>query len=1034
MSSRYAFRRQTEPGSYEPDESQRAVIDHDAGPLLVLGAPGTGKTSTLVASVAARVARGTPPERILAFTFGRRGAQSLRRRIASAVAPGRGGTVTEVNVHTFHAFAFAILRLAGGPPPKLLTGPEQDLIIRELLAESDPAAWPPSLRAAVPTRGFATQLRDLILRCSERGIDPPRLAAYGQSENRPEWTAAAEFYHDYLTQLALREGGSRYDTAEIVRVAASLLDRDPALAEAVRPEHVYVDELHDTDPGQLALLRRLASAGTHLVAFADPDSATFAFRGGDPEGVRRFPDVFTHRDGTPAERVHLTHAHRAGEKLLAAGRTVSRRLAGLGPHRGRASARETPGVVQARVFASTGAEAAHIADVLRTAHLRDGTPWSRMAVLVKSTAAHLPVLARALRQAHIPMAVHGEDLPLSQQPIVRPLLTLVRCGLDPKHVDEDTAVALLHSPFGGADPLGERRLRQALRATAMERGDRRPSGDLLAEALRDPDLWELPEEPWARPVRALGELMALVRDGDRSLRYSVEETLWAVWRHSGLAERLTELALSGGPRAASADADLDAMMTLFDGAANFTDRLPGAGPEVFVEHVLAQDLPADTLAAHADRGEAVRVVTAHAAKGLEWDLVVIAGVQEGSWPNLRLRDGLLAADALVDTDAGRAARDINRAAVLLAEERRLFYVAVGRARERLLVTAVDDDEEGVPSRFLEELGIEPEEAAAPEAPMTLPSLVARLRLAAADQHAPDHRRAAAAAQLSRLAEAGVAGADPRSWWGLAALSDDRPLSMPGEAVRVSPSTVESVLDCGLRWVLERHGGSEASGTAQLIGNIVHAAAEESVGAADVAAAMHDYVGANMESMPVEAPWLSAKQRERVAKMVDKFAAWVRENPREFVAAERGFTVTLSEGDVTVELSGKVDRLEKDAAGRLYIVDIKTGRGDAPSKADAEANPQMAAYQVAAEHGAFKEGTEAGGAALLHIGSSSVGPAVREQSALSERDDPKWAENLVLDVAERMAAATFTAKHTGKCATCKVKDACPISGKGRQVTD
>ena len=133
------------------------------------------------------------------------------------------------------------------------------------------------------------------------------------------------------------------------------------------------------------------------------------------------------------------------------------------------------------------------------------------------------------------------------------------------------------------------------------------------------------------------------------------------------------------------------MVALFDAAARFVDRLPGARTEVFLDHVLGQELPADTLAPTADRGEAVRLLTAHAAKGLEWDVVVVAGVQEGVWPDLRLRGSVLGSERLVDVLAGRAARPGavgRRVAALLDEERRLFYVAATRARRQLLVTAV----------------------------------------------------------------------------------------------------------------------------------------------------------------------------------------------------------------------------------------------------------------------------------------------------------------------------------------------------------
>ena len=143
-------------------------------------------------------------------------------------------------------------------------------------------------------------------------------------------------------------------------------------------------------------------------------------------------------------------------------------------------------------------------------------------------------------------------------------------------------------------------------------------------------------------------------------------------------------------------------MDLFDAAARFTDRLPAASPRDFYEHLMAQQVPGEWSSPTSGGPEAVRVLTAHSSKGLEWDLVCVAGVQEGSWPDLRRRGSLLGSDVLVDVLAGRDAAGLSRVAPQLAEERRLFYVAVTRARRRLLVTAVSGEEEQ-PSRFLDEL-------------------------------------------------------------------------------------------------------------------------------------------------------------------------------------------------------------------------------------------------------------------------------------------------------------------------------------------
>ena len=293
--------------------------------------------------------------------------------------------------------------------------------------------------------------------------------------------------------------------------------------------------------------------------------------------------------------------------------------------------------------------------------------------------------------------------------------------------------------------------------------------------------------------------------------------LWAIWRAAAVAQRLSSLALSGGPGAAAADRDLDAVVALFDVAARFADRLPKAGPEVFLDHLLGQQISGDSLAPQAPSAEGVRLMTAHAAKGLEWDVVVVAGVQEGGWPDLRARGSLLGSQQLVDLlvagDDSGSTSALQSVAARLAEERRLFYVAVTRARRQLIVTAVRSDDQQ-PSRFLDELV----PSQTDERPLTrvprgldLPSVVAELRAVVTnpkDNDPAGRRETAAAAQLARLAAAGVRGADPHDWYGLAALSDDRGLVDDGDLVTLSPSRVEAFQRCQLRWLLESAGRHE----------------------------------------------------------------------------------------------------------------------------------------------------------------------------------------------------------------------------------
>lgn len=1147
MSGVQAYRLVRRPAEAAParldDPAQREVIAHTDGPLLVLGGPGTGKTSTLVEAVTARVAEGVDPERLLVLTFSRRQATALRHRIETRIAGAGRRVVREPLVRTFSGYAFGLLRRAaaerGEPAPRLLTGAEQDLVIRELLADSeddpenateaepagdDGVGWPAELRPALRTRAFAEQLRDLLQRAAERGVDATELARLGQRLGRPDWVAAARFLRQYVSVLALRDVSNRgsvaYDNAELVRAAAASLADDPALltAERRRLAYVYVDELADTDPAQLDLLELVAAGGVPLVAFADPDSSTYAFRGADPGGITAFPHRFRTASGAPARTLVLHTSYRTGAGLLAATARVARRLRGPAAHRFPAPLPDAePGQVQVHTFRSATSEATYLAHALRSAHLVDGIPWSRMAVLVRSTTRQLGPVQRALRTVGVPTVVHAEDLPLHLQPGVAPLLLLLRCALEPEALDEAAAVALLHSPLGGADPLAERRLRQGLRTLALAAGDRRPASELLVEALRDPRHLAGIDRRWAEPAKTVAGLLHTAREAAGAPGATAEDVLWAVWQASGLAERWAGAIRppAGGAvdpawrhRAEAADRDLDAVVALFDAAARFVDRLPGARTQVFLDHVFGQELPADTLAPSADRGEAVRLLTAHAAKGLEWDLVAVVGVQEGVWPDLRLRGSLLGAERLVDVLAGRAdgaglaANLVGQTSALLDEERRLFYVAISRARRRLLVSAVASaaaggaDHEEQPSRFLYELrgpaaadfdrdrtpgrspvgtpdgspaggaggtptgadgrsdaqpaerlderpAERPDErrdelpVARPPRALTLPALVAELRTAVADPGSPPLRRRAAAAELARLAAAGVPGAHPDDWWGLRPLSDDRPLYADGEPVRVTPSAMESVLRCSLRWLLERHGGAGPPSAAQGVGNLVHAAATLAEDASADRARLVEYVAARFDAIDLAARWMAGPELSRAEAMVDKLLRWLADNPRRLLAIEHEFAVRLDDAARPIDLVGRVDRLEIDADGRLVVIDLKTGRSTTVTGAELVEHPQLGGYQAAVEAGAFAEyGTVSGGAALVQLGTPGREARVQSQasSTPAEGEETGWARAMVRRTAETMAASTFAAVANSTCRVCPVRTSCPVSGQGRQVVE
>ena len=1004
----------------------------------LLGGPGTGKSTLLVEAAAAQIARGVDPESVLLLTGSGKLAAAARAALTARMlraGPADLPVVREPLVRSVHSYAFALLRKAaeraGDPPPRLVTEAEQDAIIRELLdgdlADGAPG-WPAELRPALGTAGFATELRDLMARCAQRGIDPAALTRLGRAHGRPVWTAAGRFAQTYEQVMLLRAAvGTAAPQATVPALGATELvgaalealgaDADLLAAEQARIRLLLVDDAQHLDPQAARLVRVLAARAQLAVLAGDPNQAVFGFRGADPDLLL-----------SPASPVvELTASHRCAPAIARAISGVAAGLPGNPAWRhldgsGDGSGSGDDGAVRVAVASSAHAEAALIADALRRAHLIDGLAWSHLAVIVRSVAA-AAALPRALAMAGVPVDPTPVAGPVAGQPAAHALLDVLSATLG--EIDAEQADALLTGPIGRMDPVSLRQLRRALRR----------SDTSVAEALtgRAP---RLPAALAAPVKRVRGVLSAAARS--RRDNPDPRLGLWAAWERSGLQSRWLVAAERGGTDGRAAERNLAAVTALFDIADDYVTRTAGASVRGLLEHVGALQLPP----ASADlAAETVAVLSPHAALGRDWEMVVIAGVQEGLWPNTTERGGVLATGRLLDLVDGLG-EDVSARAPLLAEERRLLIAAMGRARRRLLITAVDSDagdEAALPSAFVTEVArfatAAPEQALTPVAAppvLSAAGVVGRLRsiACAPDGAVGDGERRSAAAHLARLAAAGVPGADPAQWHGVAELSTSEPLwSGEDHTVTLSPSTLQSLTDCPLRWLAERHGGTGPRQLSSTLGSVLHAlVADPSAGEAAMVAELERLWAA----LPFDSPWYAANELDRHRAMLSAFAAWYSATRGELTAVGTevdldGVIAEAADGLPGVRVRGRIDRLERDPQGRLVVVDVKTGKSPV-TKDDAQRHAQLGLYQLAVSAGLLPDGDQPGGGRLVYVGkSTTAGAAEREQTALGPEDAEQWRE-AVRTAAAVTAGPQFAARVNDGCSHCPIRPSCPAHAR------
>ncbi|WP_186315207.1 UrvD/REP family ATP-dependent DNA helicase [Curtobacterium sp. BH-2-1-1] len=1022
------------------DPAQDAVLAlPDGVHAAVLGAPGTGKTTTLARLVARRMNRSDAVSSdghatVVALTSARTAATALRDRLAATVDRVVPGALAR----TVNSLAFQVVAHAaaaqGQDAPTLLTGGEQDRIIGDLLAGHDAdgtgPAWPEPITAVVRERaGFRTALRDVMMRAVAAGIEPEDMRELGDEAGRPEWRAVGDFVDEYRAALTAFRSTS-LDAAELVAYATAAVLRGQVPPSVAALRLVVVDDTQELVEGEVALLGALARSGTQVVAFGDPDIASSAFRGAEPDVLGRLAV----RLGVPrVEEIVLGTVHRHPAPIRELVGAVTGRIGAAAAGRQRtATASTTDARSDAVLHLEAGSRSALVVAVarrLREHRLLDGVPWHRMAVVTRSGAA-IPELVRALSVAEVPATAGAAPVRPRDDSAARALLDAAAVSLDVLPLDADLATAFATGPLGGLDTLAMRRLRLALRREELAGGGTRTADELLVEALGAPERLATVDAGFARRATRLARSLVQAR-ADADGGASIEEILWGLWERSGLAGVWGGQSAAGGVGAAEADRHLDAVVGLFTAAKRFVERTPDAPARVFVDDLLGADLPEDSIGPDRTAGR-VRVLTPSATIGLECDVVVVLGLQDGVWPNTRVRGSLLDPDGLVRAANGIAHGPVDDRAAVVADELRLFARAVSRATTQVVVGTVANDDEA-PSPFVRLVPVPPDRQSAAH-PLSLRGLAGSLRRRVVTTGDPE-----AASALARLAEAEVPGASPDDWYGLAEPTTDdplvdldappAPLHEGGEpvapAVSVSPSRIGTFEECPVHWFVQTFGGGAPS-PAMGIGTIVHETMEHAT-AVDVES-LWERVEARWGELTFESPWVADRERARTRRMIEGLSDYLRTFAgagRRLLGAETSFALETG----PARLRGSIDRIEVDPDGRVSVVDLKTGRSMPSEKNDMPAHPQLGAYQLAVEDGAV-EGVPAGSAMadarLVFVQNPRSGSAYSERTQHAFDDEARAAYRERLhEVARGMAGRTFLARVDDHCAKARTGVECRI---------
>ena len=965
----------------ELNEAQRRAVAHGDGPLLVIAGAGTGKTRVITERIRSLFERDSSllGENVLALTYTIKAAGEMLRRIKKACGERADG----ITVNTFHGFCEAILK-EGAPQRKPIAPVDHWILLRRNMRRLQLEKY---RRLAEPGQ-FLNDFQQFFSRCQDELVSSQEFQKYADSLvsklEADRRQIDEETYKERLEEVQKQQEIARaYRASEellreknvvalngLIVEAVKLLENDAALRVRMqkRFRHILVDEFQDTNIAQLRLLELLTAWPRNIVAVGDNDQAIYRFRGASFGSFKLFLERFAGwKEGQDSAefRVLLKENYRSTPNILRVATQViaQNETSADFPNKVLEPSKPEGESVRIAELASAEEEALWVAGQIERGH-KAGKRWADFAVLYRQHA-HRDLLVEELARRKIPFVI--SRLSILEHPLVRDVLAYLRLIARP--YDDVSCARVLAAPAWGLEP------RELVRLAERARKERKAIHDVLQMPQA-----ELPFDGrhalLSELVEHLGEQRKLMwRRTAREILSDLIEWLQIVARASAqdrkYVRRLTEFAKEWE-------------------AKSETRKLPE-----FLEYLDYFQQANETIALDDEApGDAVQLMTVHGAKGLEFPQVFVLRVNNKAFPASERMP-------LFTFPVELMKEELPQGDFHTQEERRLFYVALTRAEEKLTLTTLTEKRGKVPT-FIEDIlmehrvkrrdvlqiapkvlaPVEEKGATAPEGPQRL--------LFAAEGPAKI---------FSRIAE-----------W-----AESYHPAVP-EPLTLSPSAVMGYRACPQQFLFEKLWSIEGEAKATwTFGRVIHATIRRAMAELKKGRKLpFEEVQRIYETEWSEIGYEDTYQQEEYKKdgleqLKSFYEALVEAQP-EILEQEKTFELDL-ENNVVVK--GRIDQINSLGRKDVEIVDYKTGK----AKKDWEANKdlQLSIYAIAA-----KEIFELNPVRLVfhYLQDNKRQASTRSPKQLEE------AQRIVQETAAEIRAGEFAAKPGFQCRSCAYRPICP----------